>query len=446
MRAALLVALILLPAPALAHVGGPAGPGDVWHHWMSSPPVLLALAASSIGYARGVRALRVHAGPGRHGIRPWRVGCFTAGIAAIAVALLSPLDAMAASLFSAHMVQHLLLMIVAPPLLVLGLPGFVFLWVLPRTARRGVGKWWERAPTAAPLRALWGAATAPVAAVVLHAAAVWAWHAPRLYEYALSSAPSHAVEHASFLVTGVLVSWAALRPRGASGARRAAGFATGILIVFATATQSGALGALLTFAGRPWYPAHGNGPALWGITALEDQQLAGLIMWVPGGLLYTAAAALLFGAWLSAAGQSAGRSRAGTAVAARAVGATAPASAPLVIVLALALAVGACRRSADGVTLVPGGDIKRGRQDVVAFGCGACHTIDGVRGARGTVGPPLTGIGARSMIAGQLPNTPDNLVRWLLNPPGVEPGTAMPALVRDSQTARDIAAYLYTLR
>jgi cytochrome c len=116
------------------------------------------------------------------------------------------------------------------------------------------------------------------------------------------------------------------------------------------------------------------------------------------------------------------------------------------IVVATVLVSAGCRRGADGVVLVPGGDATRGERDVVAFGGGACHTIDGLRGAHGTVGPPLTGIGARSMIAGQLPNTPANLVRWLLDPPGVEPGTAMPKLVNDGQTARDIAAYLYTLR
>jgi cytochrome c1 len=80
------------------------------------------------------------------------------------------------------------------------------------------------------------------------------------------------------------------------------------------------------------------------------------------------------------------------------------------------------------------------------MGCAACHVIPGVRGADGKVGPPLTGIGSRIMIAGQVPNTPDNLIRWIRDPQAIEPGTAMPNLGVSEPTARDIAAYLYTLR
>jgi cytochrome c len=107
--------------------------------------------------------------------------------------------------------------------------------------------------------------------------------------------------------------------------------------------------------------------------------------------------------------------------------------------------LGGCRPAA-GWTAFTGGDAKRGKQAIAGFGCGTCHEIGGVPGAHGRVGPPLDGVGERSMIAGQLPNTPDNMVRWLLDPPAVEPGTAMPDLVNDEQTARDMAAYLYTLR
>jgi putative membrane protein len=422
----------------LAHVRGPAAPGDIWHHWASDPLVLLALVASGLAYARGLHTLRARS---RGGVRHWRVGCFFAGMLTIAVALLSPLDAMAASLFSAHMMQHLLLMIVAPPLVVLGLPGFVLLWALPRSGRRAVGRWWAHARMAAPLRALWHAVTMPVPAVLVHTAAVWAWHVPALYERAIWSAPVHALEHGSFLTTGIFVSWAALRPRGMSRARRSAGFATGLLVVFATAMQSGALGALLTFARTPWYSAHGIGPALWGISPLEDQQLAGLVMWVPGGLLYTVAAALLFGAWMSAPGRSVAGDDAIRAL--PSAGVAMRTLVVLVVMLVGSPLLGGCRRRMP--TTIAGGDVARGKHAVATFGCGACHTIDGLRGARGQVGPPLTGIAERSMIAGQLPNTPENLVRWLLDPPAVEPGTAMPKLVGDSQTARDIAAYLYTL-
>lgn len=96
--------------------------------------------------------------------------------------------------------------------------------------------------------------------------------------------------------------------------------------------------------------------------------------------------------------------------------------------------------------VIAGGDAERGRVALDGFGCGTCHVIPGVRGARGMVGPPLSMFARRAYIAGQLVNQPDNLVRWIQDPQGVEPGTAMPNLGVTPAVARDIAAYLYTLR
>jgi cytochrome c1 len=113
-------------------------------------------------------------------------------------------------------------------------------------------------------------------------------------------------------------------------------------------------------------------------------------------------------------------------------------------VLAVAgAALGACR-AAEG-SVIPGASVERGRQSLAGFGCGACHTIDGVTAAHGLVGPPLTGVASRSIIAGELPNTPENMVRWIRNPQAVEPNTAMPNLQVTEQVARDMVAYLYTL-
>ncbi len=92
------------------------------------------------------------------------------------------------------------------------------------------------------------------------------------------------------------------------------------------------------------------------------------------------------------------------------------------------------------------GDARDGRNIILASGCGACHSIPGIHAAKGEIGPPLNSFSRRSMIAGELPNTPDNLVRWIENPPAVESGTAMPNLGLDDKQARDVAAYLYTLR
>lgn len=113
--------------------------------------------------------------------------------------------------------------------------------------------------------------------------------------------------------------------------------------------------------------------------------------------------------------------------------------------LALAAAPG-CRGRSSSRRLVPatGGDAERGRAVIAAYGCGACHAIPGLRTARGQVGPPLAGLAERSFIAGELPNTPENLVRWVMNPHAVEPGTGMPRLGLSEEEARDVAAYLYT--
>jgi cytochrome c len=111
-------------------------------------------------------------------------------------------------------------------------------------------------------------------------------------------------------------------------------------------------------------------------------------------------------------------------------------------------AAAACTRT-DAVLMdhhVDGGDAARGRRQIVAFGCGSCHTIPGVSGANGMVGPPLTGWSQRRIIAGEVVNTPDNLVTWITVPQSIEPGVAMPNMGVSDRQARDIAAYLYTLK
>lgn len=116
--------------------------------------------------------------------------------------------------------------------------------------------------------------------------------------------------------------------------------------------------------------------------------------------------------------------------------------------LAFALLAAGCRggRYAPSEQVVPGGSPERGAQVIARYDCGSCHFIPGIAGARGMVGPPLLWFARRTFIAGELPNTPANLIRWVRDPPSVEPGTAMPVLGLDEQQARDVAAYLYTLR
>lgn len=109
------------------------------------------------------------------------------------------------------------------------------------------------------------------------------------------------------------------------------------------------------------------------------------------------------------------------------------------------LVAAGCSAGADEATPVPGGSPERGAHAIAAAGCGSCHQIPGIAGASGMVGPPLDHIALRGMIAGELPNTPENMMLWVLSPQAVEPKTAMPNVHLDPATARDVVAYLYTL-
>lgn len=257
---------------------------------MTDPVVAIAIGTAAGVYAGGTRAAWRHAGRGR-GVRRWQVWCFTGGMLVIVLALASPLDALADQLFAAHMAQHVLLAIVAPPLIVAGAPLTAALWLLPLATRKRLVQWMKRLrwPTT-----LWAALTAPALAWAIHAVAMWIWHLPRLYTLALDNSLVHAAEHASFVGTASLIWWGVLYPKRS---RRAA-YALGAAALFLTMMQSGALGALLTLSHRIWFPVHAAGEALWGVAPLEDQQLAGLIMWVPGGLLYLVAMSALFLAWM----------------------------------------------------------------------------------------------------------------------------------------------------
>ena len=268
----------------MAHAGAPLAPHDLWGAWSLEPAVLLGLAVVTAGYARGMRRLW---SAGRRAVTGWQAATFAAGLAVVALALLSPLDALAGVLFAAHMAQHMLLVMVAAPLLVLGAPG------LPLTVALGAG--WRRrlallrrhAAVVVGRRLL----SRPALAWGMHVGVLWAWHLPVPYQTALADDLVHAAEHASFLGSAMLFWWVLARRRLAPG------FA--MLYLFAAALQGSALGALLTLAPAPLYPLQAAGSALWGLTPLADQQLAGLVMWVPADLIYLGAAAALFLRWLT---------------------------------------------------------------------------------------------------------------------------------------------------
>lgn len=270
----------------LVHEGAPLAPHDAWGAWSWEPGVLLGLAVTAFLYARGWISLSRRSRR-RRGARRREAVAFWAGWAALAVALVSPLHRMGGALLWAHMAQHELLMVVAAPLLVMGRPSVFSLWALGPVLRRRVGSWLAR------LRPLSRRLARLEVAWVLHAAAIVIWHAPSLYGRAVTSELVHSLQHASFLGTGLLYWWSVL-----TEARLRTRHGGAVLSLFSTMIYTGGLGALLTVAARPWYPVYGAAAPLWGLTPLEDQQLAGLIMWVPAGLSYLFATIWLVAAWL----------------------------------------------------------------------------------------------------------------------------------------------------
>ncbi len=270
------------------HDGQPLAPHDLWSAWSSEPLVVVPLLLSAWLYARGVQALWRNAGSG-HGVGHWEVAAFAAGWVTLALSLISPLHQLGGVLFSAHMAQHELLMVVAAPLLVLGRPIIPFLWALPFSWRRELGTW----STAGAVSRTWSVITLPSMAWALHTIAIWVWHAPSLYQATLSSEAVHTIQHVSFLGTALLFWWALLHGVPGRLARPAA-----VIYLFTTAGHTSLLGALLTFSPLLWYPLYDSTTAPWGLTSLEDQQLAGVIMWVPAGLSYLIAALALAATWL----------------------------------------------------------------------------------------------------------------------------------------------------
>lgn len=256
--------------------------------WSWDPWALPFVLGVGLAYGVGLFSLWRRAGAG-HGVRPSQAVCFGCSWAVLIIALLSPLDELSSVFFSAHMAQHELLMLVAAPLFVLGAPYRVIIHAIPERFRSAA---------AGPLRAIglssfWRVLTTPVIVLSLQLIVLSVWHVPGLFEAALQNEGVHTLQHALFFGSAVLFWWTLI-----AGRYGAIGYGVGLLFVFMTALHGGTLGALIMVARRTWYPSHAERTAAAGADALADQQLAGLLMWVPGGLLLLAAALALGFAWL----------------------------------------------------------------------------------------------------------------------------------------------------
>jgi len=260
-------------------------------HWDLHPLVVVPLLVTAAWYVSGVA--RAWCRGGRTGsVSAWSVVSFAVGWSAAAAALVSPVAWLSEILFSVHMTQHTLLMLVAAPLMAFGQPLLVFLWAFRRDHRERIAG----SVRSRRILIVWHHLTSPLSAFLLQAIALWIWHLPSLYEAALASDGVHAFQHLSFLLTASLFWWAMVH--GRYGRQ---GYGLAVVYVFLTAVHSGALGALLTVAPSPVYPYYVRQSAAWHVDALGDQQLAGLLMWIPAGVIFIVLGLALFAAWMGEA-------------------------------------------------------------------------------------------------------------------------------------------------
>jgi putative membrane protein len=248
--------------------------------WNFTPSILVMLISQAALYSYLIYVAR---SDGRWGtdVRWSHVITFSLGLILIFAALVTPIDSLSnEALFSAHMVQHILLMLLAPACLLLGTPGY-----------------WIRTLYDLPiLKRLLPIVTHPLVTLIAFNAVMWIWHVPALYEGALGNSNLHIVEHMMFLAAGVLM-WLPVTHDVPPG--HVLSYPARMAYLFACMVSSSILGAIFTFAPDIAFPFYGSAPLAFGLTPMTDQQLAGLIMWVPGSGIFFIAILAVFAAWLN---------------------------------------------------------------------------------------------------------------------------------------------------
>jgi len=272
MRALIVISATLLSAGrAMGHGVEAHGSGA---YWTFDPWVIAPLALFGILY--GVGFLRLRARSSQPRMLTLSACSFFCGWLVLVIALVSPLHFLGEHLFTLHMVEHELVMTLSAPLIVLARPIGVLFWGMPRWLRIGL----MRILKATPVELGWDLMTAGIAATMAHGAAIWIWHLPPLFDATVSDVALHRLQHLSFFITGVVFWWAIIWK---------AGKGAGAWYLFITMMHTSILGALITVSPRVLYISQTLNAPDWGLTPLEDQQLAGIVMWVPGGVIYAAA-------------------------------------------------------------------------------------------------------------------------------------------------------------
>jgi putative membrane protein len=269
---------------ALAHGSTPEQPLS----WTFDPWIVTPLIVFAALYLAGSLVLQQRrARPGRTALS---TALYWGAWFSLAGSLISPLHWLGERLFTFHMIEHEIIMAVSAPLFAMANPVGSLLWGLPHCVRIPVG----RAMRHKAVRNSWSWLSSGSQATLLHAVAIWVWHAPVLFDAAVTNVLIHRLQHLSFFLSAMLFWWSVFR-------RSAAGSAA--WHVFITMLHTSVLGALMALAPRVLYGAQTATAASWGLTPLEDQQLAGIIMWVPAGTIYAGAAIALAAIWIRQAGE-----------------------------------------------------------------------------------------------------------------------------------------------
>ena len=274
-------------AHGAAQAIGAGTPGDLWSvatstpgSWIVRPEVAAPLLIVAGAYAIGWWQLRRRGGT----VSGWRVAASAGGLSSVLIALSAPLDRLAHASFAAHMVQHLLLIVAAAPLLLLADPFAALCWALPSPVRAWTGRLLR---PGTPLRALWRGLTVASVAWLAHVAAVWLWHLPSAYDAAVADRVVHDVEHLVFFGTAILFWWPIVQP--APRLRAPTGYGVRVVYLVLAALQGAFLGLLLAMSRETWYRAY---------PSAEDQSLGGLVMWGLGGAVDMLAVLILLGCYL----------------------------------------------------------------------------------------------------------------------------------------------------
>lgn len=291
MSALITIVIMLLTASSAAEAHG-----DEIHlaHsvWTFDPWIVVPLFLSAALYGRGVLRLWSRASESRKMVQ-WRAAAFAVGWLALAGALVSPLHWLGERLLTFHMIEHEILMAISAPLMVIARPIGPLLWGLPKRLRSLTAKMMKTAPA----QAAWKWTSGGTTSTLLHGLAIWVWHAPVFFDAAVANVAVHRLQHLSFFATALLFWWSVFwrSDRGVAAWH-----------LFITMLHTSILGALMTLAPRFLYIARGDFVEGWGLTPLEDQQLAGLVMWIPAGTIYAGAALTLAAVWVATSARGSG--------------------------------------------------------------------------------------------------------------------------------------------